>query len=395
MFKEISGGINAPYGFKSAGINCGIKEGKKDLALIYSKAPCKIAGTFTKNRIKAAPVQLNIKRVAKGKGQAVIINTGNANCCTGKRGYDDAVKMAELTAKELGVPGETVLVCSTGIIGRYLPMDKIVAGIPVIAAKLSSENFMDAAEAIMTTDLVTKHIAVELNVGKKKVTIGAICKGSGMIQPNMATMLCFISTDALISLQFMKKALKTAVSQSFNCITVDGDMSTNDTVLLMANGLAGNEEISVRKYGKQFQEALNFVCRVLARKIVRDGEGATKFVSICVQNAKTTRDAEKAARAIANSPLVKTAIYGENPNWGRIMSSIGASGVLFEPSKVNISINRLQVVKSGGRAVYDDQDARAIMKQKEISIAADLAYGKAMAEIWTCDFSHKYVDINV
>lgn len=395
MFREITGGINAPKGFKSAGINCGIKQEKKDLALIFSEAPCNVAATFTSNIVKAAPVQYDQKIVAKGRAQAIIINTGNANCCTGKRGYNDAVKMAKLTAKELGISSEKVLVCSTGIIGRFLPMDKITAGIPIVARKLSSENFMDAAEAIMTTDLVTKHIAVEFGAGKTKVIIGAIAKGSGMIQPNMATMLCFIGTDAVVNPHFMRKALKEAVSQSFNRITVDGDMSTNDTVILMANGLAGNDEISAKKYGKLFVEALNFICRVLAQKIVRDGEGATKFITIHIKNAKTIKEADKAARMVANSPLVKTAIYGENPNWGRMMAALGASGALFSPGKVNIFIDRLQVVKSGIRAEYDEEDAREIMRKKEINILINLGVGRAESEIWTCDFSHKYVDINI
>jgi len=395
MYKNVSGGITAPQDFMAAGVNCGLKKRKKDLALIYSAVPCVVAGLFTKNRVKAAPVLVTQKRVSKGTAQAVIINSGNANCCTGKRGEADAIKMADMIAKELGISAKSVLVCSTGRIGEYVPVDKIAEGVPRLVKKLSKKEFKDAAEAILTTDLVTKHVAVEFLVGKRKVTIGAIAKGSGMIQPNIATMLVFIATDAVISRAFMHRALKRAVSKSFNRITVDGDMSTNDTVLILANGAAGNTEINVEKSGGKFQNALAFVCRSLARKIVEDGEGATKFITVRVERAKSKKDAEAVARAIANSPLVKTAIYGETPNWGRIMASIGSSGIKLNPAKTNVFINKLQFVKSGARAKYDEKIARAVMKGREINVRVDLASGRSAEEIWTCDFSRKYVDINV
>ncbi len=395
MHKVIPGSITAPKGFVAAGINCGIKQGRKDLALIYSEVLCVVAGVFTSNLVKAAPVLLTQKRIAKGMARAVIVNSGSANCCTGKRGEADALRMTELTAKELGINSNEVLVCSTGGIGKYLPMDEIADGIPRLVRKLSSKKFRDAAEAILTTDLVAKYVAVEFPVGRKKVKIGAMAKGSGMIRPNMATMLAFMTTDAVIRRSFMRKALRDAVNESFNRITVDGDMSTNDTVLILANGTAGNAEISEGKSGAKFQSALTSVCRTLARKIIEDGEGATKFVSVRVEKARSRKAAETAARAIAESPLVKTAIHGGNPNWGRIIAAIGSSGIRFSPEKVSVFINGLAVVKSGVRAKYDERKARAVMNGREIDIRVDLASGRSCEEIWTCDLSRKYVDINV
>ena len=395
MYKIITGGITAPKDFMAAGIHCGIRKDKRDLALIYSTAPCDAVGVFTTNKVKAAPVLLTKKFVSKGKARAVIINSGNANCCTGKRGEADALRMCQLTAEALDIDYRKVLVCSTGKIGEYLPLDKIENGIPKLVKKLSTNGYRDAAEAILTTDLVTKHVAVELAVGKKTVRIGAIAKGSGMIQPNMATMLAFIATDAVVNRPFMRRALRTAVDESFHRITVDGDMSTNDTVLLLANSVAGNAEITERKSGGKFLEALTFVCRTLARKIVEDGEGATKFVRVRVEKASSKAAARKAARAIANSPLFKTAMYGEDPNWGRIMSSVGSSGITIEQRKVGVFINGLQVVRSGARSAYDRKKALAVMRRKEITVRVDLASGRSAEEIWTCDLSHKYVDINI
>lgn len=394
MFTKTRGGVTAPAGFKAAGISCGIKQRKNDLALIHSGIPCLAAGVFTTNCVKAAPVTLTSQRVARGKAQAVIINSGNANCCTGTKGMADAIEMAELTASALDISPSQTLVCSTGGIGKSLPMDCIREGIPKAVKKLS-RGPGDAAEAILTTDLASKQVAVRLNVGGKTVTIGAMAKGSGMIQPNMATMLAFITTDANTGLPFMRKALRRAVNESFNIISVDGDMSTNDTVLLMANGLAGNRKITASYSGAKFQEALTYVCRELARKIVLDGEGATKFVSVLVKEAPSRMAANAVARKIANSPLVKTAIYGQNPNWGRIMSSIGSAGVSLRQENVSVFINKLQVVKNGAKANFSPARARNEMKKKEISVTASLGAGEVSAEIWTCDFSHAYVDINV
>ena len=395
MFKVIEGGVTAPRGFMSSGVCCGIKKRGKDLALIYSEAACNVAGVFTTNRVKAAPVLVTKERVSKGKARAVIVNSGSANCCTGSRGERDARKMAEITASGLGIAPGMVLVCSTGGIGRYLPMEKIVRGIPNAVRSLSPGGSIDAEEAILTTDLVTKSIAVEFKVGGEKVFMGGIAKGSGMIRPSMATMLAFITTDAAVSRPFMRRALKAAVDVSFNRITVDGDMSTNDTALLLANGAAGNARIAGGKHGKIFQDALTYVCKDLARKIVRDGEGATKFVTVRVEAAASEKAAVTAARAVAESPLVKTAIFGEDPNWGRIMSSIGASGVKFDCDNTAVSINGVSLVKSGARTKYDERKARAAMKKKEIIICVNLSSGKAVGEVWTCDFSHGYVEINI
>jgi glutamate N-acetyltransferase/amino-acid N-acetyltransferase len=274
-------------------------------------------------------------------------------------------------------------------------MNKIAGGVPRLVKAASSKGFRDAAEAILTTDLVTKHVAVEFTVGRKKVRMAAMAKGSGMIRPDMATMLAFITTDAVIRRSFMKKVLRNAVNESFNRITVDGDMSTNDTVLMLANGTAGNSEITEKKSGAKLQDALVFVCRTLARKIVEDGEGATKYISVRVERAPSRKAAETAARAIADSPLVKTAIYGESPNWGRAMAAIGSSGVRFNPGKLSVFINGLQVVESGARAKYDEAKARSAMRRKKIDILVDLASGRSAEEIWTCDLSRRYVEINV
>ncbi|NOX96512.1 MAG: bifunctional glutamate N-acetyltransferase/amino-acid acetyltransferase ArgJ, partial [Nitrospirae bacterium] len=326
--QEIKGGITTPRGFQAAGIKCGLKENKKDLALLLSEVPARAIALLTTNRIQAAPLKITKEHLRDSRAQAIIINSGNANACTGRKGLSDARLMTQLTARNLQIKEKDVLVASTGIIGRPLPINKISRGIEKLRQKLTVEEKSSAAEAIMTTDTFPKEIAVKIRIKGKEVFIGGMAKGAGMVAPHLATMLAFITTDALIAKQALKKALKDSVDKSFNMITIDGDMSTNDMVVILANGLAQNEEIETgEKSFKCFQEALDFVTLSLAKMLVADGEGATKFVEIKVKNAQDSREAKKAACAIANSVLVKTALFGEDANWGRIMAALGQSGI--------------------------------------------------------------------
>lgn len=371
-----NGSVTSARGFKANGIAAGIKRsGKHDLSLIYSQIPCATAAVYTKNSVKAAPLLVCAKNLKNKISQAIIANSGNANCFTGEFGYRYAEQTTEELAKILGIKASNVLVASTGIIGKPLPFEKIKEGIPQLVSGLSEDGGHDAAKGIMTTDLTAKEIAVEITLGGKKVVIGGCAKGSGMIQPDMATMLCFITTDAAISTAMLQKALSLANEISFNCITVDGCMSTNDMATVMANGFAGNKEIETTgKDFKKFTEALSFVCLDLAKKIVLDGEGATKFIEIIVEGAKNFKMAKQAAMQVANSPLVKTAAYGNNPNWGRVAAAIGSLG--FPVTEKNLKIK------------FSPFD------KKEIKIMANLNLGKAKATVYTCDLSHDYVDIN-
>src|SRR3972149_3258803 len=342
--KEIKGGITAVRGIKASGISCGIKKtGKKDLALIVSEVEASAAGVFTENLVKAAPVILSQKNIKKGRARGIIVNSGNANACTGNTGHKHAGEMVDLTAKSLGVSPEKILVASTGVIGDPLPIEKIKKGIPVLVKKLSRTGEMDAAEAIMTTDIVSKVAAVEYKYGRESIRIGGIAKSSGMIYPRLAPMLSFFTTDISISPKLLNIALKESADKSFNMITVDGDTSTNDTVLILANGLAGNKKVEDKrsKGFTMFVEALNHVTTTLSKMIVKDGEGATKFVEINVKRAKNFEDAKKIALSIANSNLVKTALFGEDPNWGRIVSAAGDSGVKFDLDKLKLSIGKV------------------------------------------------------
>ncbi len=396
--KEIKGGITAVRGIRASGISCGIKKtGKKDLALIVSEVEASAAGVFTENRVKAAPVILSRKNIKKGRARGVIVNSGNANACTGNTGYRHAGEMVNLTAKSLGVSPEKVLVASTGVIGDPLPIEKIKKGIPALVKKLSIAGGMDAAEAIMTTDIVSKTAAVEYKYGKESIRIGGIAKGSGMIYPRLATMLSFITTDIAISPKLLNIALKESVDKSFNMITVDGDTSTNDTVLILANGLAGNKKVEDKrsKGFAMFVEALNHVTTTLSKMIVKDGEGATKFVEINVKKAKNFDDAKKIALSIANSNLVKTALFGEDPNWGRIVSAAGNSGVKFDPDKIRVSIGEVVVFKNGSGVKGDwERKVRGVMKERDITITLDLGIGHEEAKVWTTDLSYDYVKIN-
>ena len=388
--------ISVP-GFKAWGIHSGIKKnGKKDLAIIVSDREAAMAGVFTRNRVKAACVLLDTARVKSGKGQAIIANSGCANACTGKRGFADARATAEIAAQQLGIKPEAVYVASTGVIGEFLPMAKLEVGISTAAGLLSATGWEQAAEAIMTTDLSPKLSVVQEEIGGKTVTIAGIAKGSGMIHPNMATMLCFIVTDANISAAMLKKALLLSTERSFNAITVDGDMSTNDMILCMANGAAGNKRPGVgSKDSKKFQACLDTVARALAKQVVKDGEGATKFVEIEVRNAKNPGEAKRAAMTVAKSSLVKTALFGEDANWGRIMAALGYSGVEMDEARTDIYIGETKLVEKGlGLGKQADRDAALALKQREVRIVIDLHKGKSSAMVWTCDLSGEYVKIN-
>ena len=393
--KELSGGITAVTGFLASGIYAGIKKvEKKDLALIFSEKPCTAAGLFTKNEVKGAPVIISQRNIKKGIGQAIIANSGNSNVCTGKQGIKDAEEMAALTAKALNIKPNLVCIASTGVIGEPLPMEKIRKGISDSALSLRRDGGRDAAEAIMTTDTFVKEKAVQIDFGGKAVTIGGIAKGSGMIYPNMATMLSFIATDAKITSMDLKSALKAVVDKSFNMTTVDGDMSTSDMVICLANGMSGVGITKNRGY-KDFQDGLNYVCAELAKMIVKDGEGATKFVEIRVKGAKTFNDAKKIGMAIANSNLVKTALFASDANWGRIMAAIGYSGVKVNADKIDLFFNNVKMVGNGiGLGIDTEREATEVLKKREFAIIVNLRLGKAEATVWTCDFSYDYVKIN-
>lgn len=400
--KFLDGGMSAVQGFKSTGIHCGIKRAKKDLAIIYSQEEAVAAGVFTQNKVAAAPVILTKEHLEAtgGKCKAIIVNSGNANACTGTKGLEDARMTASLAAQELGVDEKEILVSSTGVIGVYLPMDKISQGIKNIWQDLQdTNNSQAAAEGIMTTDTFPKEVLVETVIDGKTVKIGGIAKGSGMIHPNMATMLSFIVTDINIGLEMIKEALKEVVDVTFNMISVDGDTSTNDMVLVMANGLAGNKMINEKnKDYHAFKEALFALCFKLAELIIRDGEGATKFVTVKVKNAQTLEDARLAARSITTSNLVKTALFGEDANWGRVIAAIGYSGAAFDPNQVNMYIESArgsqQMMEKGMGLPFDEEKAKAILKEKDITLIVDLVSGFQEATAWTCDFSYDYVKIN-
>ena len=390
-----NGTVTSAKGFKAAGIHCGIKKRKKDLALIYSATPCTAAGTFTLNKVQAAPIQVS-KTIIKNKNtvKAVLINSGNANACTGEQGHKDSLASQEYCAKLLKIAPEEVLVSSTGVIGQTMPMDKMLRGIKAIVTKLTDDGGHEAADAIMTTDIVMKSSAVEVSLSTGTVTIGAICKGSGMIMPNMATMLAFFTTDAAIDQPFIQTLLSKAVNTSFNKITVDGDTSTNDMVTLMANGASGIMIDEDSADADAFADALTALAVTMAKSIVKDGEGASKLVAISVIHAKSEADANTIAQSIANSPLVKTAIHGCDANWGRIISAAGKSGVEFNPAKTSIYFDELPILLPDYQAVIDEDKALAILEKTEFSITVDLGEGEFSSTWWTCDFSQAYIRIN-
>lgn len=384
-----------PSGYLFAVTEAAIKKpGRKDLALIYSEAPATIAGTFTTNLVKAAPVRICMKKIKGGEGQAVLVNSGNANACTGRQGEKDAVEMVAAVSKGLGIRPKLTYPCSTGVIGMPMPMERIRPTISALVDNLGNSSFDDVAKAIMTTDTFSKLLSVKVGIGGRKGTISGICKGAGMIAPNMATMLCFIITDVAVEKKALGMALKNAVGKSFNRITIDGDMSTNDTALIMANGVLGNKPLTIKSPDfRSFTAALDKLAYGLSKLIVKDGEGATKLVEIIVKNAATEVDAEKAALAVANSSLVKTAIYGNDANWGRIMAAAGYSKARFNPEKTDVYFNKVKVVNKGV-ANNKDREATAEMKKKELRITVDFHSGKASAKVLTCDMTEDYIRIN-
>ena len=388
--KKVKGGITRPKGFFAGAVWCGIKKRSKDLCLIYSQAPARAAGVFTANKVKAAPLLISEKNLKDGMAQAIIANSGNANCMTSDRGLKDAAMMAKSAADALSIKSKNALVASTGIIGKRLPLSKITANIDKLWGSLNSAGSSDVAKALMTTDTVPKETAVSVKVGSSEITIGGVAKGAGMIHPNMATMLCFITTDANIAATALKKALRESIESTFNSITVDGDTSTNDCVFILANGLAGNKTIITGKDYESFTRALKLVCAELAEKIIRDAEGATKFIKVSIKGAKDAKDAKKAAYAIATSPLVKTAAYGEDPNWGRIAAALGRSGADFKETKLDLYLGKKKVISKGKPTKQD----KNLFKKKDIDIFADLNAGKGQATVLTSDLSKKYIDIN-
>ena len=396
--KPVEGGITAPKGFQAAALRAGIKESRKrdDMTLLVSDTPATVAGVFTTSRVKAAPVKLCERNLIWGQAKAVLINAGNANACTGEQGMHDAETMAELTANELGIGKNMVFVCSTGTIGIPLPMDKIAGAIPALVKTLSPTGGASAANAIMTTDLVSKEVAVTLQIDGQPVTVAGMAKGSGMIAPNMATMLAFITTDALVDQRALQHCLVHAADLSFNRVIVDGDESTNDTVLVLANGVAGNKLLDRKHHDwRRFCHAVEYVAHELALKIVKDGEGATKFVTVTVSGAANRHDARAAAGAIAKSPLVKTAWNGGDPNWGRIMAALGYSGARMDENRVDIRFDNLLAVQSGRTAPgVSLKDLEAVYARKEFSVKVDLHNGKSEYTVYTCDLSKDYVAIN-
>lgn len=395
--KIIDGSVTAPQGFPAQGVEAVIKKAdKKDVAIIYSTHPASAAGLFTTNIVRAACVDINRAHLERGSAQAIVANSGNANACTGQRGWNDTIEMARLTGQLLGIDPHEVLVASTGVIGVAMPMDRIEQGIRSAAASLSREGANNAAQAIMTTDLVSKEIAVEIEIDGHPVRIGAIAKGSGMIHPNMATMLSFITTDAAVGSRCLHQMLAASTRQSFNMISVDRDTSTNDMVLILANGLAGNECIDnpSSAAGKVFQQALDFVCISLAKMIARDGEGATRLIEVQVINADSQATARTVARSITASNLTKAAVFGEDANWGRILAAAGYSGAQFDPSQVDIFLGGLQMAANGMGLDFDEDRARQELHQDPVIIRVDMKAGQERATAWGCDLTYDYVRIN-
>ena len=401
--KEIKGGVTAAKGFQAASAAAEIKyKGRTDMAMIFSSVPCKAAGTFTTNIVKAAPVKWDQKVVYEQPyAQAVICNSGIANACTGEEGYGYCKETADAAAEILNISPDSVLVASTGVIGMQVPIEKIKNGVKMMVPALSGEIFAgtDAAKAIMTTDTVHKEVAVEIEIGGKVVTIGGMCKGSGMIHPNMCTMLGFVTTDISISKELLLEALKEDVKDTYNMISVDGDTSTNDTVLLLANGLAGNEEITEKNADyEKFKMALNYVNTTLSKKIAGDGEGATALFEVKVIGASTKEEAVILSKSVVTSSLTKAAIYGHDANWGRILCALGYSGVSFDPEKVDLYFEsragKIKIIENGVSTGYSEEEATKILSEDEVTAIADMKMGDASATAWGCDLTYDYVKIN-
>jgi glutamate N-acetyltransferase / amino-acid N-acetyltransferase len=395
IFREVDNCVTSPRGFRAGVTACGIKSDAaiKDLAILISDVPSVAAGTFTTSSTRAAPVIVCQQRLKSGKAQAVIVNSGNANCATGDIGLRNAYRMTEFVARHFSLEEELVLCSSTGIIGRQLPIEKIQAGVPAI--ELSADQGNAFSEAILTTDTHPKRIALEFQIEGRTVRLGGVTKGAGMIYPNMATMLCYLTTDAALEQDWMGAELQYAVADSFNMMAMDGDMSTNDTCILFANGLAGNTPINAKHpEARTFLEALRLVMQYLAREMARDGEGATKLMTVFVQGAYDKADAVKAARAITVSPLWQCALAGSDPNWGRIVAALGASGCALDQSNYDIFIGDVQIMKQGLAAQYDQVSAKAAMAGSEVTISIDLHLGEGKATAWGCDLTHGYIDEN-
>lgn len=401
--RQIEGGVTAAKGFEAAAAAAAIKyKDRTDMALVYSKAPCEAAGTFTTNLVKAAPVKWDMEIVkSKEKIHAVVVNSGIANACTGTEGYQYCLETARAAAEALDVPERSVLVGSTGVIGMQLPMDRICAGVRMLAAAKndSLENGSAAARAIMTTDTVKKEIAVTFTLGGREVTLGGMCKGSGMIHPNMCTMLAFLTTDAAISKEMLQRALSADICDTYNMISVDGDTSTNDTVLLLANGQAGNPEITEENEDyRAFCEALNYVNTYLARKMAGDGEGATALFTVKVINAATKEQAVTLSKSVITSNLTKAAIFGHDANWGRILCAMGYSGAQFDPEQVDLTFESaagsLKIIENGVALPFDEEFATRILSEEEVIAIADIKMGEAQATAWGCDLTFDYVKIN-
>lgn len=392
----INGGITAPEGFFATGVACGLKkDGKKDLAIVCSEDSAAAAGVFTTNRVKGHSLQVTMEHIKNGYANAIIINSGNANACIGEQGYKDAKEIASIAAQLLECNTEDILVGSTGVIGKPLDMKAIRQGIEELVSGMDPDGGHDAQEAIMTTDLIHKEMAVELEIQDSRVVIGGMAKGSGMIHPNMATMIGIITTDVNISRKLLDKALKDSVKHTFNRVSVDGDTSVCDMVIILANGLADNPGIvNEDEDYEKFKSGLDLVCASIAKMIARDGEGATKLVEIVVEGAGSEEDAYKTVCSIAKSPLVKTAIFGEDANWGRIITAAGYSGAEFDPAHTDIFLGSLMVCKNGCAVNFDEKKAKEILHEKEVKILIKLNKGIFTDRMWTCDFTYDYVKIN-
>jgi glutamate N-acetyltransferase/amino-acid N-acetyltransferase len=399
--KIISGGITAPKGFLASGVFCGLKKNKnkKDMALIYSESECNVAAVYTTNKVKGEPIRVTMEHLQNKKAQAIIINSGNANTCTGQLGFDNAKEMTRLTAESLKINQEDVVVASTGVIGVQLDMEAVKSGIPNVCSKMTKDGFIAAREAIMTTDTIKKDMAIEIEIDGKKVVIAGMAKGSGMIHPNMATMLSFITTDVDIDADLLDAAIKESTEFTYNMISVDGDTSTNDMAIVFANGKAENKKITEKDSNyKLFLDALNFLNTELAKLMAKDGEGATKLIETRVYNSKTLDDAKKVAKAIVASSLVKTAMFGADANWGRILCAAGYSGVEINPSTIDVSFESskgyIKVCENGAGIEFSEEKAKEILSESEITIHVDIKDGEFSTVSWGCDLSYEYVRIN-
>jgi glutamate N-acetyltransferase / amino-acid N-acetyltransferase len=399
--KQLRGGVTAPEGFKASGIRVGIKKSgdKKDLALIYSERPCAAAACYTRNKVIGQPLVVTREHLADGRAQAVIVNSGNANTCTGEPGIAAARRMAELVAERLPVKPEDVVVASTGVIGVQLDVTPIEAGMEALVAGLSKAGSIDAREAILTTDTMKKELALSVEIGGKTVTIGAMAKGSGMIHPNMATMLGFVTTDCAISSELLQEALSESVRRTYNRVSVDGDTSTNDMVVILANGLAGNAPIADRGSGyRAFAEALDYLNTQMAKMIARDGEGATKLVECVVSGAADEGEAEALAKSVITSSLVKTALFGSDANWGRVLCALGYASSTIDPAKVRLAFESprgyLEVCVDGAGVPFSEEKAKLVLGAQEVTIIVEVGSGPGQATAWGCDLSYEYVRIN-